>query len=230
MTSSNDNIFRFTGHLCGEFTVEFPAQWPVVRSFDDSFDLRPNNGWVNNREACDLRRHHAHYDVTVIKCDKCNYLPMQIDTLDMLSINSWWLSIIPKWNKCYTIAAIANPAAFTIDWFVMFFLGFRALIYWGRNKLWIINILWLEVYLNTWLWVMAKKTRREVTMVARILSLVHSPTLGLTEIRGTLNPQILTSQLQLRRYTFYEWYSVVIWALITTILATHAIYIHIYLS
>ena len=79
------------------------------------------NGWVNNREACDLRRHHAHYDVTVIKCYKCNYLPMQIDTLDMLPINSWWLSIIPKWNQCYTIAAIANPAAFTIDWFVMFF-------------------------------------------------------------------------------------------------------------
>ena len=24
------------------------------------------NGWVNNREAGDLRRHHSHYDVTVI--------------------------------------------------------------------------------------------------------------------------------------------------------------------
>ena len=24
------------------------------------------NGWVKNREACDLRRHHAHYDVTVM--------------------------------------------------------------------------------------------------------------------------------------------------------------------
>ena len=24
------------------------------------------NGWVNNREACDLRRHQAHYDVTVM--------------------------------------------------------------------------------------------------------------------------------------------------------------------
>ena len=26
------------------------------------------NGWVNNREAGDLRRHRAHYDVTVISC------------------------------------------------------------------------------------------------------------------------------------------------------------------
>ena len=26
------------------------------------------NGWVNNREACDLRRHRTHYDVTVMIC------------------------------------------------------------------------------------------------------------------------------------------------------------------
>ena len=42
MTSSNRNIFRVTGHLCGEFAVsgEFPAQRPVTRSFDVFFDLR----------------------------------------------------------------------------------------------------------------------------------------------------------------------------------------------
>ena len=44
MTSSNGNIFRVTGPLCGEFTGpgEFPAQRPVTRSFDVFFDLRPN--------------------------------------------------------------------------------------------------------------------------------------------------------------------------------------------
>ena len=44
MTSSNGNIFRVTGHLCGEFTGpgEFPAQRPVTRSFDAFFDLRLN--------------------------------------------------------------------------------------------------------------------------------------------------------------------------------------------
>ena len=44
MTSSNGNIFRVTGHLCGEFTGpgEFPAQRPVTRSFDVLFDLRLN--------------------------------------------------------------------------------------------------------------------------------------------------------------------------------------------
>ena len=42
MTSSNGNISRVTGHLCGEFTVpgEFPAQRPVTRSFHVFFDLR----------------------------------------------------------------------------------------------------------------------------------------------------------------------------------------------
>ena len=44
MTSSNGNIFRLTGPLCGEFTgpSEFPAQRPVTRGFDVFFDLRPN--------------------------------------------------------------------------------------------------------------------------------------------------------------------------------------------
>ena len=44
MTSSNGNIFRVTGPMCGEFTGpgEFPAQRPVTRSFNVFFDLRPN--------------------------------------------------------------------------------------------------------------------------------------------------------------------------------------------
>ena len=41
MTSSNGNIFRITGYLCGEFD-EFPAQRPVTRSFDFFFDLPLN--------------------------------------------------------------------------------------------------------------------------------------------------------------------------------------------
>ena len=42
MTSSNGNIFRVTGPLCGQFTGpgEFPTQRPVTRSFYVFFDLR----------------------------------------------------------------------------------------------------------------------------------------------------------------------------------------------
>ena len=48
---------------------EFPTQKPVTGSFHVSFDLHLNkNDWVNNREAGDLRRICAHYDVIVMLC------------------------------------------------------------------------------------------------------------------------------------------------------------------
>ena len=45
---------------------KFPAQRPVTLGFDVFCDLRLNNGWVNNGEAGDLRRHRAHYYVIVM--------------------------------------------------------------------------------------------------------------------------------------------------------------------
>ena len=55
MTSSNGNIFRVTGPLCGKFTGpgEFPTQRPVTRSFDVFFDLRA----FDSVDACK----HDHY-------------------------------------------------------------------------------------------------------------------------------------------------------------------------
>ena len=47
-------------------TGGFPSQSPVMRSFYVSFDRRWTNGWANNRDTGDLRRHRTHYDVTVI--------------------------------------------------------------------------------------------------------------------------------------------------------------------
>ena len=69
MTSSNGNIFRVTGPLCGEFTGparpgEFPTQRPVTRSFDVFFDLRLNKrlskqlrGWWFETQSWSLWRH-----------------------------------------------------------------------------------------------------------------------------------------------------------------------------
>ena len=66
MTSSNGNIYRVTGPLCGEFTGpgEIPAQRPVTRSFDVFFDLRPNKRL--SKQPWGLRRHRCHYDVNVM--------------------------------------------------------------------------------------------------------------------------------------------------------------------
>ena len=47
-------------------TGEFSAQRPVMLSFDVSLVCVWINDWVNNCEAGDLRRHRAHYDVTVM--------------------------------------------------------------------------------------------------------------------------------------------------------------------
>ena len=61
MTSSNGNFFRVTGPLCGEFTG---LRWRGALMF--SLIYACMNGWVNNHNAGDLRRHRCHYDVTVM--------------------------------------------------------------------------------------------------------------------------------------------------------------------
>ena len=63
----------------------FPCNWPFVRGIHRSPVNSPHksqwrdalmfsliyvwiNGWENNREAGDLRRYRAHYDVAVMRC------------------------------------------------------------------------------------------------------------------------------------------------------------------
>ena len=68
-TSSNGNLFRVTGLLCGEFTGPrwislHKGQWRGALMFFFICDWI--NDWVNNREAGDLRRYRVHYDVIVM--------------------------------------------------------------------------------------------------------------------------------------------------------------------
>ena len=64
MVSSNVGIFCVTGPLCGEFTGH---RWiPLTKASDAELKYFLSNGWVKNRDAGDLRRHCAHYDVTVM--------------------------------------------------------------------------------------------------------------------------------------------------------------------
>ena len=55
-------------HCAGNspITGEFPSQRPVTSSLMFSLISAWTNGWVNNRNAGDLRHHRAHYDVTVM--------------------------------------------------------------------------------------------------------------------------------------------------------------------
>ena len=66
MTSSNGNIFRVSGHLCGSpVNSSHKGQWRGALMF--SLIYARINGWVNTDEAGDLRRHHANYDVIVMR-------------------------------------------------------------------------------------------------------------------------------------------------------------------
>ena len=44
------------------------------------------NGWVNNREAGDLRRYHAHYDVIVMHCLICYNLNVNWSGINFMKL------------------------------------------------------------------------------------------------------------------------------------------------
>ena len=92
MTSSNGNIFRVTGHLCGEFirspvNSQHKGQWRGALMF--SLICVWIKDWVNNHEAGDLRRYRAHYDVIVMLCTKREHKANFFRYLDMYSDISW---------------------------------------------------------------------------------------------------------------------------------------------
>ena len=68
MTSSNGNIFRVTGPLCGESTGpgEFPTRRPVTRSFDIFFDLHLNKRLSKQPWGWWFETPSWHYDVSVM--------------------------------------------------------------------------------------------------------------------------------------------------------------------
>ena len=71
---------EFTGHRC------IPRPKPVMELWWFFFICTWINGWVNNREAVDLRRNRAHYNVTVI-CLLCFGL------FDNVCCFLWWISV-----------------------------------------------------------------------------------------------------------------------------------------
>ena len=68
MTLSNGNISSVLALCAGNspVTVEFPSKGQWRRGLMFSLICAWTNGWANNRDAGDLRRHRAHYDVTVM--------------------------------------------------------------------------------------------------------------------------------------------------------------------
>ena len=110
MTSSNGNIFRVTGSLCGEFTSpgEFPTQRPVTRRFDVFFDLRLNKrlskqpwGWWFETPSLSLWRQ---CNVTSHKKKKKNQCIMIYP--NPISLRRTWCLII--WSFTFLSMAQSN--------------------------------------------------------------------------------------------------------------------------
>ena len=96
MSSSNGNIFRITGPLYGEFTG-----WILLAKASDAelcyfFLFAPGmNGWVNNRDAGDWRRHRTHYDTTVM-----SFEAFDIARLAVPQYSQHIYDLITKRKKC----------------------------------------------------------------------------------------------------------------------------------
>ena len=147
MTSSNGNIFRVTGHLCGEFTGpvtgEFPTQRPATRSFDVLFDRRLNKwlskqswGWWFETLSRPLWRHcNDTHSRTVATADQRGgvipgHQPSQVIT-SLSNQNAWWLLFV-----CFFVLFVCLFVFFVFFlWFffgggVLFF-GFFLGFFWG---------------------------------------------------------------------------------------------------
>ena len=97
MTSANGNIFRVTGHLCGDFPHE--GQWRGAFMF--SLNCTWINRWVNTREAGDFRRRRAHYDVIVMTSRRVIHVsdPHPHLVLNMLNeIHVWTPELATPWT------------------------------------------------------------------------------------------------------------------------------------
>ena len=92
MTSSDGNIFCVTGHLCGEFTGD---RWtPRTKASDAGLwyfllICAWINIWVIIGEAGDLRRHRAHYDVTVMKIEQGGICKLNISVISVWTLGMY---------------------------------------------------------------------------------------------------------------------------------------------
>ena len=114
MTSSNGNIFRVTGHLCGEFTGpgEFPAQRPVTRSFDVFLDLRPNKrlseqwwGWWFETQSCPLWRHSYASPSDAVMCITCFLIYIWI-----WNVTTWMNVSFCLFNRSHSLSHYIQPS------------------------------------------------------------------------------------------------------------------------
>ena len=112
MTSSNGNIFRITG----------PLSSTGHRAFVFSLICAWTNGLANNGDVGDFKRHHAHYDVTVMFIFIIKSILLKIHWYEflwlLLTLGRHWFTwglgvakqqVIYNLNKFTTLYGISRP-------------------------------------------------------------------------------------------------------------------------
>ena len=103
MPSSNGNMFCVTGPICGNppVTGEFLPQRPMTRKW---CFLSWINGWANNGDADDLRRHRANYDVTSDLSTRPRVMTSSYTFVPSVSYRLymyvWWLHKSDHLDRC----------------------------------------------------------------------------------------------------------------------------------
>ena len=124
MTSLNGNIFR------SPVNSPHTGQWRGALMF--SVICARINGWVNNGEAGDLRRHRVHYDVTVM------FIP-------------------EKWSKSPSCGEAKHVSAIFITIYGMFSVLFKAMIVlyiYDKDK---IVTVWMQIHCTHILGILSSK-------------------------------------------------------------------------
>ena len=122
-----------TTHIYSMMTViiwkHFLRHWPVVRRIHRSPVVSPHkgqrrgalmfylicastNGWANNRDACDLRDHRAHYDVTAMQ--------WKLKIVMVPFCRYWWNQMVQVLTTNITISGRRNVSHFVKDNFSEF--------------------------------------------------------------------------------------------------------------
>ena len=91
-------------------TGEFPSQNQWCRALMFSLICAWINGWANNRESGDLRRHHVHNNVTAMDLFRFVYYVIVLRRF-MMAIYSYWPGLY--WN--YGNDRIPSPSEVTLN-------------------------------------------------------------------------------------------------------------------
>ena len=110
VTSSNRTIFCVTGPLWGESTGDWwiPLRKASdIRSFHVSLICAWTNGWVNNRDAGNLRHHCAHYDGTVIlRMFSILKIRYNVEVINIWTRNNHYLPVLLMMSRLHISKAL----------------------------------------------------------------------------------------------------------------------------